>query len=81
MIRIDHRLARLAAQITTELPRQLPHPLHRATAGARRGLFAGEQGQAVMQVGVAATQDVTLAEQRGEIAGHGAEAEGMATQQ
>ncbi len=54
MTGIDDRLAGGAAQVTAELPGQLPGALYRAARGASAGL-AGEQGETAVQVGAAAT--------------------------
>ncbi len=80
MTGIDDRLAGGAAQVTAELPGQLPGALYRAARGASAGL-AGEQGETAVQVGAAATLYVTFAEQRRYVASQFAKAEGLAAQQ
>lgn len=77
MTGIDDRLAGGAAQVTAELPGQLPGALYRAARGASAGL-AGEQGETAVQVGAAATLYVTFAEQRRYVASQFAKAEGLA---
>ncbi|MCY1285500.1 hypothetical protein D9M70_344420 [compost metagenome] len=81
MVGVGHWLAGRAAQVRAELPRQLAGALHTTTGAARSLVCAGQQSEPAVQVGAAATQNVALPQQRREVAGQGAESQGLAAQQ
>ncbi|MNJ48273.1 hypothetical protein D3C77_434630 [compost metagenome] len=62
MLRISNRSASFATQIATILPGELPGSLHSALPAFACAAFTAEQGQAVVQVRSAATQDIALAQ-------------------
>ncbi|MNJ33845.1 hypothetical protein D3C77_285350 [compost metagenome] len=81
MLGVGNRRARFATQITTILPGQLPGTLHSTLPAFVRAGFATEQGQATMQIGASAAQNIALAQQRSDVTGHGCQAQVLATQQ
>ena len=81
VIGIADRLRCLAAQIASILPRQLPRPLHPALGTASGARLAGQQHQSAVQIRAGTAQDVALAKQRRDIAGHVCQTQGLAAQQ
>ena len=79
---ITHRLAdRYPAQVTLELPGQLPGALYAAIGAARSPALTRQQRQAAVQIGATATLDVALAQQGRQVTGQLTEAQGLPAQQ
>ena len=81
MIRIADRFRRLAPQITAILSRQLSGSLHATLSAACGPFFTGQQHQSAVQIRPGATQNISLAEQGRDIAGHVGQAERLTAQQ
>ncbi|MNL24376.1 hypothetical protein D3C87_1458070 [compost metagenome] len=81
MIRIADRLRGFAAQVTTILPRQLPCALHAPLGTACGTLFARQQYQSAVQVRSGTAQDIALAEQCRDVAGHVRQSQRLTAQQ
>ena len=82
MLGVAHGLGhRPVLEQALELPGQLPRALHAAHGVARGAAFAAEQGQATVQIGAAAAENVALGQQRRQLASQPTEAQRLATQQ
>ncbi len=80
VIGINDRTVSLAAQVATVLTRQLFGPLHTTLCATCCALGARQQGQATVQIGPGATQNIPLAQQRRDITRQIAQSQRMAAQ-
>ena len=81
MIRVGHRVCRLAAYVTLVLAGQLFGPLHTALPTASRSAFPREQGQATVHISPSTAQNIALTEQRSHVTGHVCQAQILTAQQ